>query len=89
MSNGYSGKTKFEFQVERDDKLISLTVEGNSSFQYGRYSGPPEDSYPDEGETEITSIVGPDNENWSNKITDEEADVILEMIQDKVIDEQD
>lgn len=89
MSNGYSGKTKFQFQIERDDKLITLTVEGQSCFQPGRYFGPPEMCYPDEGETEITSVVGPNNEDWSDKISDEEAEIVLEMIQDKVVDELD
>ncbi len=45
---------------DRIEELV-LKIEGNSYFSPGRYYGPPESSYPDEGHTEICSIT------WNGK----------------------
>ena len=66
--------------------ITLLEVEGNSYFHPGKYHGPPEDSYPDEGETEITSVVGPDGKDWSATLSDSENDSILEKIQEDAQD---
>jgi hypothetical protein len=67
-------ESDFEYQC------ITLVVEGNSYFTPGRTYGDPNDCYPDEGETEITSLQGPDGKDWSNDISDSEKDSILDMI---------
>lgn len=69
--------------------LINLQVEGRSYFQPGRYHGPPENCYPDEGDTEITSVIGPDGNDWESKLTEKEKDSIIEMIQENVQDGMD
>jgi hypothetical protein len=65
---------------------IVLQIEGRSYFAPGRLHGRPEDCYPDEGETEIMAVVGPDGKDWESQLTDEERDMIIEMIQGNVID---
>lgn len=65
---------------------ISLHVEGRSYFQPGKLYGPPENCYPDEGETEIESAVGPDGKDWTDQLTHSEHDSLLEMIQENVQD---
>ncbi len=67
-------------ELEYEYQLIKLKVEGTSYFQSGRYYGPPENCYPDEGDTEITSVIGPNKENWSQKLSSEEEDKIIDMI---------
>jgi hypothetical protein len=61
-------------------QLIKLNVEGSSYFAPGRMYGLPENCYPDEGETEITSVIGPDGKDWSDKLSNSENDLFLEMI---------
>ena len=70
--------------LEYDYQLITLKVKGNSYFTPGRTYGPPEDSYPDEGDTEIESVVGPDGKDWQDKLTKEEEDQIMQMIAERV-----
>lgn len=65
---------------------IKLDVEGRSYFQPGKLSGLPEDCYPDEGETEIESVIGPDGKDWTDQLTHAEHDSLLEMIQENVQD---
>lgn len=64
----------------------TLTIEGRSYYQPGRLYGPPEDCYPDEGETEIMSVIGPDGKNWEDQLSDGEKELILELIQENVMD---
>ena len=64
-------------------QLIKLNVEGSSYFTPGRTHGLPENCYPDEGDTEITSVIGPDGKDWSANLSDSENDSILEMIQEQ------
>jgi hypothetical protein len=66
--------------------VITLTVEGRSYFQPGRTYGLPENCYPDEGDTEITSVIGSDGNDWSDKLTEREKDSLIEMIQENVQD---
>lgn len=63
---------------------LSLEVEGDSSFTPGKTYGLPEDCYPDEGETEITKVIGPDGKDWENKLTSSERDRIIEMIDESI-----
>ena len=63
---------------------VKLEVEGRSYFTPGRLSGPPEDCYPDEGETEIQSVIGPDGKDWQDQLTEEEESMIIDMIQENV-----
>jgi hypothetical protein len=70
----------YEYQV------ITLTVEGRSYFQEGRTYGAPENCYPDEGETEITAVIGPDGKDWQNRLSASEVDSITDMIADHVMD---
>ena len=77
------------FDVNYEYQCIVLEVEGRSYYQQGRSYGPPENCYPDEGETEITSIIGPNNEDWMSKLTQSENDSIIEQIQDHVVDGMD
>lgn len=65
---------------------LKLDVEGRSYYQPGRLYGPPEDCYPDEGETEITAVIGPDGKDWEDQLTTEERDMILSMIQENAQD---
>jgi hypothetical protein len=104
MSN-YSGKTEFEFEIERVQNIhtkeyfpldsdldsasftyatINLMIKGSSYYSRGRYYGPPENCYPDEGETEFESAIGPDGEDWKDKLTGSEQDTIMEMIEENV-----
>lgn len=71
----------FEFEF----KIIELQVTGHASFYPGKYSGPPEDCYPDESESEIESVVGPDGKDWYHLLTDSEREAILNLIEDQVV----
>jgi hypothetical protein len=55
------------YSVERADQEIILRVRGTvSPIIRGRFSGPPEDCYPDEGgECEIIEILAPVPGTWS------------------------
>lgn len=71
------------FETNYVYELISLEVEGSSYFTPGRYFGLPENCYPDEGDTEITSVIGPNNEDWEGKLTEDERDQIISMIEEE------
>lgn len=83
----YSGKTSFEFEIERDESTILLQVEGNSYFAAGKYFRLPENCYPDEGNTEITFVTGPDQLDWEDKLTASERERIITMIGEQVQDQ--
>jgi hypothetical protein len=74
----------FEFEYQ----TFTLQVEGRSYFAPGRCYGPPENCYPDEGETEIESVLGPDGKDWEDKLTSEERESILTMIDEQVQDQE-
>ena len=65
-------------------KVITLSVSGSSYYQEGRSYGLPENCYPDEGDTEITAVIGPDGKDWHSLLTASEVESALEMIQDEV-----
>lgn len=64
--------------------VYTLSVSGTSYFTPGKFSGLPEDCYPDEGETEITSVVGPDGKDWFSVLTDSEQEQIQTLIEENV-----
>jgi hypothetical protein len=74
---------------------ITLKVEGSSYFTPGKFSGPPENCDPDEGETEVISIVDSSGKDWYDLVTASEMESIKEAIDDAVqniepdIDEED
>lgn len=83
----YHPDNKPEFLSEKDYKLVPLFIKGHSFFTIGRTSGPPDLCYPDEGETNIESITGPDNVSWEDKLSDEEIESVLSEIDSKVQDD--
>lgn len=70
-----------------DYELILLQVKGNSHFTSGRYHGAPESCYPDEGDTEIESVTGPDQLDWEDKLTASERERIMTMIVEQIQDQ--
>jgi hypothetical protein len=79
------------YLLEEDEEryeytTLTLKVEGRSYFQPGKLYGPPENCYPDEGEVEITAVIGPDGKDWEGQLTHSEHDYIEEMIDEKVRD---
>jgi hypothetical protein len=83
----YSGKASFEFEIERDDDVILLQVEGTSYYTEGKRFGKPEDCCPDDGNTEITSVTGPDQKDWEDKLTPSERERIMIKINEEVQDQ--
>lgn len=73
-----------EDDFEYEYQLISLKVEGNAYYAPGKTYGPPENCYPDEGETEIQKVTGPDGQDWEDQLTKREVESILETIQENV-----
>lgn len=80
-SNGWGDDFEHEYTT------ITLVVEGHSSFTAGKYFGPPENSYPDEGEISILSVIGPDGKDWEDKLTAEERESILNIIDENVMND--
>lgn len=77
-SNGYGDDFEHEYST------FTLVVEGHASFTPGRLYGPPENCYPDEGEIEILSVIGPDGKDWEDHLTNEERESILNTIEENV-----
>ncbi len=65
--------------------LINLKVSGSSYYAEGRTYGPYENCYPEEGQTEIESVIGPDGKDWESVLTNEEKDILIERISEEVI----
>ena len=72
---------------EFDYLIVPLNVEGFASFMPGKYTGPWENSYPDEGETEILSLIGPDGKDWEDKLSMDERNDLMAMIEEEVADD--
>lgn len=90
--NIFTGELVLPDNVSEDDfnfeyQTITLRVEGRSYFQSGKYSGPPENCYPDEGDTECEAVIGPDDKDWDHLLTASERCTILEMIQDNCMND--
>jgi hypothetical protein len=64
---------------------VTVDVEGRSYFAAGKTYGPPEDCYPDEGETEILSVLL-GKEDWEDKLTSSEREYIIDMIVEGAIE---
>jgi len=71
-----------------DYEEITLYVKGSSFFTPGKSYGSPENCYPDEGNTEIQSIVDSFKEDWDAKITLEERSRIISMIAEQVQEQE-
>lgn len=71
-------------EFEYEYTTFSLQVEGRSYFEPGKFSGHPENCYPDEGDTEILSVTGEDGKDWEDQLTDEERGCVICMIEDHV-----
>ena len=63
-------------------QCITLFIEGQSYYVPAKTYGDPFSCFPSDGETEITSILDAENQDWSNKISDSEKDHIIDMIAD-------
>lgn len=69
---------------------LTLDVEGNSYFQSGRFNCSNDDAYPDEGDTEITSItLYGKEEDWEDKITSSEREYIVDRIAEESMENYD
>lgn len=69
--------SKFEYQT------LTLEVSGNSWHTNGEYSRLPEDCYPDDGDTEVESVIGPDKKDWYFMLTSEEIQDIVDELQSR------
>ncbi len=58
---------------------LTLKVSGRSYFTDGRSWGPPENCFPDEGETEITSILL-DDKDVEDMLSGKERETVLDKI---------
>jgi hypothetical protein len=80
--NGY---TKFAYdlfrEVGEDEEIVTVQVEGRYFFAPGVYSRAPEDCYPDEEDCEIISVIGPNNEDYYENLSDGEKKDIKEKIE--------
>jgi len=65
---------------EYDLVNVTLTVEGNSYYHPGVSGKYPEDCEPDDGGTEIESVVDTLGNDWYNKLTRNERESIKERI---------
>lgn len=78
------GKLPVNFN-ESDFKYetISIQINGRAFFQAGNFSGLPENCYPDESEVEILSALGPNKEDWFDKLSSSEYQDIISIIEEK------
>jgi hypothetical protein len=70
-------------ESDYDYKSISLYISGYSYYTPARTNCLPEDSYPEEGETEILSATDCKGKDWRAELSDSEVDSILELIIEK------
>ena len=75
-----------ENDFEFESVYLNVEVSGSATFTPGKYTGPWEESYPSEVETEIESVLGPNNEDWSNRLSSGETEAIEEKLVDNVLD---
>ena len=62
---------------------IELSVEGEAHYTPGYTSGLPENCFPDDSDSDIESVIGPDKKDWYAKLTTSE----VKCITDKLIEE--
>jgi hypothetical protein len=88
-----SGKLYTKDQISRIDGgedsefeyvTIMLDVEGSAYYIPGYTSGAFEDCYPDDSDSEIESVIGPDKEDWYNKLTSKELNSITSKLIEQV-----
>jgi hypothetical protein len=81
--------TTIDFEVERGDDLVALTIEGEVlPFVRGRTWGPPEDCYPDEGGTiEIVAVLL-DGDLWDGELTPPEVAAACESLAAAAADQE-
>ena len=86
----YKNKTSNEYitldKLNGNEELyeyttINLDIEGKFFFCSGKLSGPPEDCYPSESDTEIISVIDDDGNDWYNLLTENEVNNILMEIE--------
>lgn len=78
------GKLPANFnESDYEYKTISIQINGRAFFQAGNLSGLPEDCYPDESEVEIISALGPNKEDWQDRLSSSEYQDILSIIEEK------
>jgi hypothetical protein len=65
----------YTFETDIDD--VEVTVTYYAEYQRGRFSGPPEDCYPDDSSMEIQSIkLGDGTELKEEMLTDRQRDAL-------------
>tara|TARA_B110000503_G_C7012582_1_gene356334 strand:+ start:84 stop:491 length:408 start_codon:yes stop_codon:yes gene_type:complete len=77
---------KFPVNFNESDfeyETISIQINGRAFFQSGNFSGLPENCYPDESEVEILSALGPNKEDWLDKLSSSEYLDIISIIEEK------
>lgn len=68
---------------------INLKITGKAFFAEGRRSGDALDCFPDEYESDIVSAIDNHNNDWSDKLSETEREIILESILNNVQDQFD
>lgn len=74
-----------ELVVDENDsnfsfELINLTVRGSAYFTPGKYYGPPENCYPDEGDADLESALDSNKKDWQDLLTKEEREILIDEI---------
>jgi hypothetical protein len=90
----YRGQAIFDFSIIRTDDFgveqeIFLKIKGSAYFQHGKINCEIDDCYPDESETEIISVTGPDGKDWESYLSDSERDMVLNYIAEEVTESDD
>lgn len=100
--SGYKGSATITFYVNRvkdangkwqvpkpqdDWEELELEVHGTAYFQPGKLYGPPENCYPDEGQSEIESITL-DGKPWDGELTDKETERAEEKLDESVREDE-
>jgi hypothetical protein len=67
---------------------IHLIVVGRASFMSGKFSGLPENCFPDESDLELESLrTAAGGCDWRNAITDSERKTIMNLIQEQCMED--
>ncbi len=68
----FKENVSFDYIFSRGDQEIILSVEATVSHSSGNYTDRPEDCFDDESEIDITSLINHLNEDWLDKVSEEE-----------------
>lgn len=63
---------------------VTLDISGWYYSYPAKIHGDPLDCYPADSDYEITSIIGPNNEDWYDKVTKSELERIIDSLIEKV-----